>query len=74
MGFICYPVGHRVIKGIVNEMASLFSNMVNEALDECAPLKSFILRSTYVPGIYTETKNLMSQQDKARQELKQTTG
>ena len=74
MGFVCYPVGHRVIKGIVNEMASLFSNMVNEALDEFAPLKSFILRSTYVPGIYTETKNLMSQQDKARQELKQTTG
>ena len=58
----------------VNEMAVQFSNLVNQALDEIAPVKTFNNKPGYKAGISTETKNLMKERDMARSELKHSTG
>ena len=52
----------------VNEMAVQFSNLVNLALDEIAPVKTFNNKPGYKAGISTETKILMKERDMARSE------
>ena len=53
----------------VNSMASLFTKMINEALDETAPFKTFTNKPNFKASLSTETKSLMSERDKARREL-----
>ena len=54
----------------VNEMAVQFSNLVNQALDEIAPVKTFNNKPGYKAGISTETKNLMKLRDATRESIK----
>ena len=58
----------------VDAMAQILSKNVNDALDECAPVKSFKIRPAYIPGLQTETKSAMKQRDAARRDIKNTTG
>ena len=58
----------------VNEMAVQFSNLVNKALDETAPLKTVKIRPGYIPGLSIETKDLMHQRDLARKTISSTPG
>ena len=55
-------------------MAILFPQMVNEALDEVAPVKTFTVKENYIKGLTDETKLLMSKRDKARSALTKTKG
>ena len=55
----------------VDEMVEIFTNNINESLDEVAPLKSFIVKSNYRFGISPETKNLMKSRDETRAKIKQ---
>ena len=48
--------------------------MVTNALDECAPIKTFTSRPGYIAGLSEETKSTMKQRDKARADLKKSTG
>ena len=58
----------------VDEMAIEFSKLVNSALDEIAPVKSFISKPGYKAGITTETKMLMTKRDKARKAIGSSPG
>ena len=58
----------------VNEMASHLSNMMNDALNDIAPMKSFSNRKHYKAGLTQETKSLMSLRDLARKEIRSTPG
>ena len=58
----------------VSEMATTFAKLMNEALDEIAPLKTFTNKDYYKPGLSPETKELMSERDQARREIKHTKG
>lgn len=57
-----------------NKMAELFTELVNEALDECAPLKSFKIKPGYKHGLTEEAKRLMKERDAARSQLKRSPG
>ena len=48
--------------------------MVNSALDDCAPIKTFISRPGYITGLTQETKTTMNARGKARAEMKNSTG
>ena len=58
----------------VKEMAVQFSNLVNEALDEVAPFKSFNTKSGYKAGLSHQTKIFMAGRDRARHDLKTSPG
>ena len=58
----------------VNDMALQFSNLVNEALDEIAPVKTFNVKDNYVQGLTEETKLLMNERDKARLAINRAAG
>ena len=57
-----------------NEMALLFTELVNEALDECAPFKTFKIKPGYKPGLTETAKQLMKERDEARRQLKRSPG
>ena len=54
----------------VDAMATKFSELFNEALNECAHMKSFTTKTGYIPGLSAETKQMMSDRDKARMGVK----
>ena len=56
----------------VNERAQAFTDEVNRALDECAPLKRFKIRQYYKPGLTEEVKKLMKERDALRRSIKKT--
>ena len=58
----------------VNDIAVQFSKLVNDALDEIAPLKSFTNKTGYKAGISQDTKALMAERNSARIEIRTTTG
>ena len=55
-------------------MATQFSDLVNDALDEIASYKTFVSKPDYKVGISTETKLLMEDRDRARLEVRATHG
>ena len=54
----------------VNEMALAFSNLINDALDEIALLKTFTIKEFYKAGLSNEAKSLMKERDFARKNVK----
>jgi hypothetical protein len=58
----------------VDEMAKQFSILVNEALDDIAPLKKVTCKPGYVHGLSNYTKQLMAERDSARRQIKSTPG
>jgi hypothetical protein len=59
-----------------NKMAKLFTEIVNKALDECAPMKTFTIKPGYRPGLTEKAKKLMRERerDQARKDLKRSPG
>ena len=57
-----------------NEMAIIFTERITEALDECAPVKTFKIKPGYRPGLTEKAKDLMKERDLARRELKRSPG
>ena len=49
----------------VNDMATELSKLINEALNEIAPWKSFSNKTHYKTGLTQETKSLMHERDLA---------
>ena len=45
--------------------------MIDEALDEIAPLKTFSVKSNYIFGLTHKTKELMKKRDEARLKAKE---
>ena len=43
----------------LDDQVKKFTDMVTEALDEVAPVRSFKIKSNYVFGLSTDTKELM---------------
>ncbi len=58
----------------VDEMAKQFSILVNEALDDIAPLKKVTCKPGYVHGLSNNTKQLMAERDSARRQINSTPG
>ena len=54
----------------VEEMANIFNKNITTAQDTCAPCKWITIRSCYKDGISEDTKQLIKQRNKARQEVK----
>ena len=54
----------------VHVMATLFSGMVNSALDVCAPKKKFTIKPNYKQGLTEGAKLVMANRNKAREELR----
>ena len=52
-------------------MVKIFSEYINEALDEVAPIKTFTIRSSYKFGISEKTKKLMKDRDSTRKQISQ---
>ena len=46
-----------------NQMAIIFTEMVTEALDECAPLRTFTIKPGYMPGLTEEAKKLIKERE-----------
>ena len=57
----------------VNEMAVQFYKLVNDSLDEIAPIKTVTIKPGYKTDLTLETKSLMNERDKARREIKTCT-
>ena len=55
----------------VNEMVSIFTEKINEALDEVAPIKTFTIKSNYKFGLSENTKKLMQERDCTRKQINQ---
>ena len=57
----------------VNEMAVHLSELMNSALDECAPLTKITIKPGYKSGLTQEAKVIMTERDKARCRLQKST-
>ena len=55
-------------------MVEIFTDNINKALDEVAPLKTFTVKSNYRFGLSQETKDLMKQRDSTRANIKNVSG
>ena len=55
-------------------MAELFSIRMTEALDECAPLRTFKIRPGYKQGLTETAKKMIKERDQARADLKGSPG
>ena len=53
----------------LNEKVEIFSQFIEEALDEIAPIKSFKVKSRYKFGLSAETKMLMASRDLTRKNI-----
>ena len=51
-------------------MVEKFNDLISDALDEVAPMKSFIVKSHYKFGLSDETKALMRKRDQTRIHIK----
>jgi hypothetical protein len=54
----------------VNETERAFTELINEALNETAPFKTFKVRSSYKFGLSAATKELMKNRDQTRKAIK----
>ncbi len=54
----------------VEKMAKEFTEIIVEALDECAPVKRFKISQHYKSGLTKETKEWIRERDKLRSEIK----
>ena len=54
----------------VNEKVKLFSQYIEETLDEVAPIKTFSIRSQYRFGLTDKTKEIMHARDVTRGQIK----
>ena len=50
----------------INILATEFANTINDALDICAPKKTFTIRPNYVQGLSEKAKSLMKVRDLTR--------
>ena len=57
----------------INEKVRIFTNNINEALDEVAPIKNFKIKSSYKFGLSDKTKELMRIRDHTRNQIKNST-
>ena len=55
-------------------MVNIFTDLSNEALDEVAPFKEFIVRSKHRFGLSEETKLLMEKRNEARLTVRKVNG
>ena len=53
----------------INVMVTKFQTLINQPLDEVAPIKTFKIKSQYRYGIYDSTKQLMKSRGNARQQI-----
>ena len=53
----------------LNQMAEKFTETMDEALDEIAPLKSFTIRTQHKFGLSDRTKKLMEDRNKTRMKI-----
>ena len=53
----------------IEKKTEKFTNKITNALDECAPYKSFKIRTNFKPGITDKAKQLMSERDKTRMSM-----
>ena len=58
----------------IEEMAKKFSGLMNEALDELAPIKNVSIRPGYIVGLSVNTKKLMHERDLARKKVCSSAG
>ena len=58
----------------LEEMAKEFTDIVVQALDECAPVKRFKISQNYKSGLTEETKKLIKTRDNLRKEMKRSPG
>ena len=54
----------------VNEMVSIFSDNINRALDQIAPVRTFTIRSNHRFGLSENTQELMKKRDSTRKSIK----
>ena len=57
----------------VNEMAKIFNRHIQEALDECAPVKEFKIRKNYRSGLKEGTIEMIKERDKIRKKIGKAT-
>ena len=50
----------------INILATEFANTINDALDICAPKKTFTIRPNYVQGLSEKAKSIMKVRDLTR--------
>ena len=53
----------------VNAMVGHFTEAINKALDECAPIKTFTLKQGHKQGLTEEVKRLMKDRDETRKRI-----
>ena len=56
----------------VEAMASIFGNLVEESLNDCAPWNEIKVRSNHVFGLSDDTKEAMKERDKMRENVKKS--
>ena len=54
----------------LNDVALEFAKTINDALDICAPKKTFKIKPNYVPGLTDKAKTLMKSRDLTRSQLR----
>ena len=57
----------------LNAKTTEFTNVINKALDECAPYKKFKIRDNYKPGLSQCAKEIMRDRDLMRQNISKAT-
>ena len=57
----------------LEDMTKDFSELITEALDQCAPMKEFKLNTNYKHGLTKETKELIKERDELRKSMKRST-
>ena len=54
----------------VNAKTTDFTNLIQEALDECAPFKRFKVKHDYKPGLTDAAKKFILERDQTRKKIK----
>ena len=55
-------------------MTTVFTELVTEALEECAPMTRFKIGTNYKHGLTKETKELIRRRDELRKEMRRSPG
>ena len=53
----------------VNKKTEAFTNIIDSALDECAPFKSFKVRQNFKPGLSETARKLIEERDNTRKKI-----
>ena len=56
----------------IEQMTKDLTELITEALDECAPMAKFKLNTNYKHGLRKETKELIKERDNLRKEIKRS--